>query len=172
MIVIEPPSSGSGDEGLFVGLKKPALTRFILRAKTFTGISGEVTILLCDDIRIKGLNKSFRGKSKATDVLSFPAGENAEGIVGDLAVSVATAARQAAEQGHTLEQELRILILHGMLHLAGFDHEADTGQMRHRETELRVKLKLPAGLIERTIPAPKKAKTPATQSPDSQRSKR
>ncbi len=152
MIVIEPPSSDSGNASAFSALRKPVLARFLLRAKRATGITGEITVLLCDDLRIKDLNRSFRGKNKPTDVLSFPAGNNAEGLVGDLAVSVDTAARQAREHGLTLEDELRILLLHGVLHLAGYDHEADAGEMREQETELRVKLKLPNGLIERTLP--------------------
>ncbi|MGI4854876.1 MAG: rRNA maturation RNase YbeY [Janthinobacterium lividum] len=160
MIVIEPPSSGTGDAGAFKSLRKPELARFLVRAKKAVGVLGEVTVLLCDDTRIKGLNKDFRGKNKATDVLSFPMGENPEGALGDLAVSVDTAARQAAEHGHGLDEELRILLLHGLLHLAGLDHEADAGEMRERETELRAKLKLPAGLIERTLPVRKRLKAP------------
>lgn len=156
MIVIEPPSSGTGDAGTFASLRKPELARFALRARKAAGVTGEVTILLCDDVRMRSLNRSFRGKNKATDVLSFPAGENAEGAAGDLAISVDTAARQAADHGHTLQEEIRILLLHGMLHLAGLDHETDSGEMRQREAELRAKLKLPAGLIERTLPGPSK----------------
>lgn len=162
MIVIEPPSSGTGDPGAFALLRKPALARFVLRAKRAVGISGDITVLLCDNVRIRELNRSFRGKNKATDVLSFPAGENAEGAVGDLAISVEIAVEQAAEQNHTLEEELRILLLHGVLHLAGYDHEVDAGEMRAKETDLRAKLKLPAGLIERTLgrkPAKKRATT-------------
>ncbi len=154
MIVIEPPSSGTGNAGAFLSLHKPDLARFLLRAKRAAGITGEVTVLLCDDARIRGLNRGFRGKNKSTDVLSFPAGQNAEGLVGDLAVSVDTATRQAAEHGHTLDEELRILLLHGVLHLAGLDHESDAGEMLERETALRAKLKLPIGLIERSLRAP------------------
>ena len=76
----------------------------------------------------------------------------AKGVAGDIAISVETAARQAAEHGHTLPEELRILLLHGVLHLAGFDHEADEGEMRTREQELRTKFGLPIGLIERAQP--------------------
>lgn len=163
MIVIEPPSSGTGDAGAFGSLRKPELARFLTRAQKAVGAVGEVTVLLCDDARIKGLNKDFRGKNKATDVLSFPMGENPEGALGDLAVSVDTAARQAGEHGHSLDEELRILLLHGLLHLAGMDHEADNGEMREREAELRAKLKLPAGLIERTLPTRKRSKDPVTR---------
>ena len=111
------------------------------------------------DARLKELNRGFRGKNKATDVLSFPAFENAHGFAGDLAISTETAQRQADEHGHPLDIELRILMLHGILHLAGHDHEADTGEMRALEAQLQVKLKLPTGLIERTLaPATKAAK--------------
>ena len=106
-------------------------------------------MLLCSDAEIKRLNKAYRRKNKATDVLSFPASEEAEGVAGDLAVSLETAARQAAEHGHTLRDEVRVLLLHGLLHLAGEDHEADQGEMAARELELRRELKLPSGLIER-----------------------
>ena len=155
MIVIEPPSTGSGVANPFEELRKPHLARFLTRAKKAVELEGEVTALLSTDLRLKELNRAFRGKNKPTDVLSFPAGENVNGIAGDLAVSVETAARQAAEHGHTLEEELRILMLHGLLHLAGLDHEQDAGEMRARETELRGRLGLPAGLIERTVPARK-----------------
>ncbi len=111
-------------------------------------------MLLTTDAAIRDLNRRFRGKDKATDVLSFPANplqstKPAERVAGDLAISVETARRQAAEQGHALAFELRVLILHGLLHLAGYDHETDAGQMQRRERQLRAKLGLPQGLIER-----------------------
>lgn len=149
MIVVEPPST-SPAAAPFPALRKSELARFLTRAKRLTGLSGEVNLLLADDRRIRALNKTFRGKNKPTDVLSFPATENGEGLIGDLAISVDTAARQAAEHGHSLDEELRILSLHGLLHLAGHDHEADGGEMRSLEAELRAKLKLPVGLIERS----------------------
>ncbi len=115
-----------------------------------------MTVLLADDARLKELNSSFRHKNKPTDVLSFPAFENEEGMAGDLAISLETAQRQADEHGHALEDEVRILMLHGVLHLAGYDHEVDKGEMRALEAKLRQTLKLPVGLIERTLAAPKK----------------
>lgn len=148
MIVIEPPSSDTG-EALFAQLRKPVLARFLKTAQRAVQLTGEVSLLLADDRRIKELNKAFRGKNKATDVLSFPAAENGEGAAGDLAISVETAARQAGDHGHSLEDEIRVLTLHGVLHLAGYDHEADEGEMRALEEQLRTKLKLPSGLIER-----------------------
>lgn len=135
-------------------LQKQVLSRFVTKAQRAVQLPGEVNLLLADDARLKALNKEFRGKNKPTDVLSFPAldaGDGA-GMAGDLAISVETAARQAAEHGHALEDELRVLILHGVLHLAGYDHEADDGEMRALESQLRAKLKLPGGLIERTEP--------------------
>jgi len=95
-------------------------------------------------------------------VLSFPAKllkntKPTERVAGDVAISVETARRQAAEQGHTLATEIKVLILHGLLHLAGYDHETDAGKMQLRERQLRARLGLPQGLIERTTP--KSAKT-------------
>ncbi|MEZ2348820.1 rRNA maturation RNase YbeY [Terriglobus sp. RCC_193] len=153
MIVTEPPSRTDGTQP---SLQKAALSRFLKRAQKAAGLDGEVTVLLADDARLKELNRNFRGKNKPTDVLSFPAFENEEGYAGDLAISLDTAQRQADEHGHSLEDELRTLMLHGVLHLAGYDHETDKGEMRALEAELREKLKLPTGLIERTLSAPKK----------------
>src|SRR5580658_8368330 len=132
--------------------KKPTLTRYLREAQAAVGLRGEVSVLLTTDDGIRGLNKRFRGKNKATDVLSFPveAGFGLAGdLAGDLAISVETAARQAGEQGHRLSVELRVLMLHGLLHLAGLDHETDDGAMARKERRLRAKLGLPLGLIER-----------------------
>ena len=127
-----------------------ALSRFLATAQAQVRLKGAVTILLTTDASIRKLNKQFRGKNKATDVLSFPAsGVGTEGIAGDLAISVTTALSQAAEQGHSLSTEIKVLVLHGLLHLAGYDHEIDDGKMARRERLLRGKLKLPQGLIER-----------------------
>jgi len=130
------------------------LSRYLAQAQDAAKLSGQVTVLLTTDATIRDLNKRFRGKDTATDVLSFPAADpvqNREKIAGDVAISVDTARREAAEQGHTLSVELRILILHGLLHLAGYDHESDTGKMQRRERQLRAKLGLPHGLIERAM---------------------
>jgi len=129
---------------------KPTLNRFLANAQEEVRLRGEVTVLLTTDAAIRKLNRQFRCKNKSTDVLSFPAeGIGAEEMAGDLAISVETARRQAAEQGHALTCELKVLILHGLLHLAGFDHEADEGQMARRERLLRARLGLSHGLIER-----------------------
>ncbi len=130
-------------------------SRYLKAAQETVGLKGQVTVLLTTDETIRGLNRQFRGKNKATDVLSFPAMEQQVGrsagerVCGDLAISVTTALRQANEQGHALWTEIKVLILHGLLHLAGFDHEVDDGKMARRELKLRAKLKLPQGLIER-----------------------
>jgi probable rRNA maturation factor len=153
MINIDPPSTPLD----ITSLSKAGLSRFLNRARSAVGLEGEVDVLLTSDLEIKRLNKAFRGKNKATDVLSFPAPDEAEGVAGDLAVSLDMAAKQAAEHGHVLRDEVRILLLHGLLHLAGEDHETDAGEMAAREAELRTKLGLPIGLIER-VSAPK-AKT-------------
>ena len=130
------------------------LARFLETAQGAVRLKGQVTVLLTTDAAIAKLNKQFRGKNKATDVLSFPTegplrGSGAEAVAGDLAISVTTALKQAREQGHSLSTEIKVLMLHGVLHLAGYDHEADSGQMARRELVLRAKLKLPQGLIER-----------------------
>ena len=138
------------------------LSRFLSEAQAAVRLRGEVTILLSSDQMLRSLNRRFRGKNKATDVLSFPADTKAPGneeIAGDLAISVPIARRQAVSQGHSLATEIKVLILHGLLHLAGYDHEADSGQMERCERLLRAKLHLPLGLIERAAtpnrPTPK-----------------
>lgn len=126
------------------------VARFLTVAQAAVRLKGQVTVLLTTDAAIRKLNRRFRGKNKATDVLSFPAeGLGTEGIAGDLAISVTTAMGQAAEHGHSLSTEIKVLILHGLLHLAGYDHEIDGGKMARRERLLRARLRLPQGLIER-----------------------
>ena len=133
------------------------LARFLSEAQSAVRLRGEVTVLLTTDAAIRKLNRKFRGIDKATDVLSFPA-DAMPGfeIAGDLAISIPTAARQAGEQGHKLSVEVKVLMLHGLLHLAGYDHETDTGQMARRERLLRGRLGLPKGLIERAAKEPMK----------------
>lgn len=127
------------------------LVRYLCEAQAAVGLRGEVSVLLTTDRAIQRLNRDFRGKDKPTDVLSFPAeaGFVEELVAGDLAISVETARRQACEQGHALRCELKVLMLHGLLHLAGYDHETDAGEMARRERKLREKLRLSLGLIER-----------------------
>jgi probable rRNA maturation factor len=139
------------------------LEKFLREAQTAARLRGLVTVLLTGDREIRRLNRRFRGKNKATDVLSFPAETvGPVEIAGDLAISVDTARRQAMEQGHPLGTEIKVLILHGVLHLAGYDHEADTGQMARRERLLRGRMKLPQGLIERATATTRAAKRPSS----------
>jgi probable rRNA maturation factor len=140
-----------------LNLKLPsarALARFLSLAQAAVRLRGQVNVLLTTDAAIKALNRRFRRKNKSTDVLSFPAGpmpgaRAADAAAGDLAISVETARRQGAACAHSLAMELKILILHGLLHLAGYDHENDAGRMARRERLLRGRLGLALGLIER-----------------------
>ena len=117
------------------------LTRRVTRGRI-------ITCLIATDAEVRRLNRQFRGKNQATDVLSFPPA-NPNGVAGDIAISIDRARIQAAERGHSLADELRILMLHGALHLAGMDHESDSGEMARAEGRWRRKLGLPDGLIER-----------------------
>ncbi|HET9742091.1 MAG TPA: rRNA maturation RNase YbeY [Terriglobales bacterium] len=133
-------------------IPKSELSHFLRLAQAQIGVRGEVNVRIASNEEIRRLNRQFRRKDKATDVLSFPVdplvvGEKA--IAGDIAISAEIAQSNAESLGHSFEAELKILILHGLLHLAGFDHEQDDGEMQARERLLREKLKLPVGLIER-----------------------
>ncbi len=124
-----------------------ALSRFAARAQKAARLSGEVTVLITGNREIQKLNHEFRKKNKPTDVISFPS--DADGIAGDIAISADIARVNGRELGHGTLAELKILILHGILHLAGLDHETDNGNMARKETRLRQELGLPFGLIER-----------------------
>src|SRR5215831_4846115 len=121
-----------------------ALSRFLNDAQSAVKLRGQVTVLFTTDKAIRRLNRQFRGKNKATDVLSFPAygtrvpkrAPRSERIVGDLAISVHTARKQADALGHALAVEIKVLMLHGLLHLAGYDHEKDDGEMARLEERL------------------------------------
>ena len=118
-----------------------AWTDFAAQALEAIGNGGSAaTIAFVSDKSIRKLNQQFRGVDKSTDVLSFPADE--PNNLGDVAVSVETAARQAKENGLTFDNELAQLILHGLLHLSGYDHETDNGEMNRLELRLRRKLKI------------------------------
>ena len=130
-----------------------ALEKFVNSASAAVGLRGSVNVLVANDSRIRQLNFRYRGKNAATDVLSFPAGESANGFAGDIAICRDIAEANASALGHSLSDEIRILILHGILHLAGYDHEHDQGQMERKETALRKQLGLPTGLIERSSSA-------------------
>ena len=130
--------------------RRRELARFLRDAIEAAGLEGDVGVLLAGDEEVRALNRQYRGKDKATDVLSFPAADPRNGIAGDLAISLETALRQAEERHETLEMEIKVLLLHGLLHLAGYDHETDDGAMHRKEVRLRRKLGLAPALIERT----------------------
>jgi len=103
---------------------------------------------------MRALNRQFRGKDKVTDVLSFPADPStplraSRAFMGDIVIAAGVSKRQAREAGHSAQTELRVLALHGLLHLLGYDHESDDGKMARTELRLRKKAKLKEGLIER-----------------------
>jgi probable rRNA maturation factor len=126
------------------GASAAALERFARRARNLARVKGEVAVLVTSRRRIQALNRRFRRKDKPTDVLSFP-GPNG----GDIAICADIARANAQRLGHSVNDELKILLLHGMLHLAGYDHESDQGQMEAAEARLRARLKLPLSLIQR-----------------------
>ena len=134
-------------------LSTRALSSFLRRARKSVGLPGDVNVLLTADQRMRRLNRQFRQKDKPTDVLSFPSArlENSrEKYAGDLAISIEIAKRNAQRLGHSLGDEIKVLMLHGVLHLAGYDHESDDGEMARMEDHLRRKLGLPTALISRT----------------------
>lgn len=131
-------------------IRGPSLARFIASVARAIGLKGDVSLLIIGRSRMRTLNRQFRGKDQTTDVLSFPAPPELESLTaGDLVISIDAAERQAALLGHSPQAEIRILALHGLLHLAGWDHETDSGEMAQREYDLRTRFKLPVALIER-----------------------
>lgn len=144
MVILQKP---------ITGLSVAGLERFLLRARRAAGLRGTVNLLVTSGAEVRSLNRQFRGKNKEADVLSFPADSQrtpgASRLAGEIAISADVARQSAAQLGHSAADEVKILALHGVLHLAGFDHERDNGEMERHERRLRVALRLPAGLIER-----------------------
>jgi probable rRNA maturation factor len=134
-------------------LSEPTLRRFSLRARRAVGLKGAVNLLLTSSAAMRSLNRQFRVKDMPTDVLSFPSPsfppDKPARTAGDIAISVDIAAQNAGNLGHSTAEEVKILVLHGILHLAGFDHERDNGEMARKEAKLRRTLGLPVALIER-----------------------
>jgi probable rRNA maturation factor len=136
-------------------LSERALATFVGRARRAARLDGDVHVLVTTNREMRSLNARFRKKDKPTDVLSFPAEFPARSaIAGDLAISGEIAAENARLLGHSVASEIKILTLHGVLHLAGYDHEADGGEKARREITLRKSLNLPLSLIERTANQP------------------
>jgi probable rRNA maturation factor len=137
------------------GLTTLALTRFLVRARRAAGLRGSVNVLITTNTEMKSLNRRFRAQNTPTDVLSFPAASDSkQSFAGDIAISAEIATQNARDLGHDPAIEVKILTLHGILHLCGYDHERDHGQMARREQKLRRELNLPVGLIERANRAP------------------
>jgi probable rRNA maturation factor len=127
---------------------------------------GEVTVAIVSDRRMRVLNRTFRGKDYATDVLAFAVEARGPAVeprpaspvpLGDIVIAAGIAARQARDQGHATGTEIKVLALHGLLHLLGYDHEdaADGGRMARAEARLRRRAGLPMGLIGRGSAAPR-----------------
>jgi len=123
---------------------------------------GELSVVLCSDPHIRQLNRDHRGKDTPTDVLSFAMQEGEallddDPVLGDLVISIDTARRQASELGHSVDHELRVLLVHGLLHLLGYDHEtgpADAAEMQAAEKKLLARLgDSEPGLIQRVGPS-------------------
>ena len=145
-----------------------AVARFARKLQKEIAGGRAFDILITGDAELRKLNRKFRGQDYATDVLSFPSRIDLlafpgtptgttqarmpvlqDGLLGDVAISLARARAQAREFGHSAEQEVRILMLHGLLHLLGMDHASDGGRMARAERRWRIKLGLPNGLIDR-----------------------
>jgi probable rRNA maturation factor len=129
------------------GASAAGLARWLQSIAPAQARGHHVTIALVPDARVRALNRRYRRKDRATDVLSFPADEPDE--LGDVVIAAGVARRQARAARHPLAVELRVLALHGLLHLLGYDHERDAGRMARVERRLRRRGGLPQGLIER-----------------------
>lgn len=129
-------------------IEREGLEAFAARLQHEVGKGREFHCRVSNDAELRELNARFRGKDYATDVLSFP-GESRREYLGDIAISAQRARAQAREFGHSLDEELRVLLLHGLLHLLGMDHETDSGEMARAEKRWRKKLGLESSLTER-----------------------
>lgn len=134
------------------GVDRKPLENFASALRGRVARGRDFACLVTTDAELQRLNRTFRRRDYATDVLSFPAdpiGELPSRYLGDLAISWQRAREQAHQFGHSIETEIQVLMLHGVLHLMGLDHETDRGRMSRTETRWRRALGLPAGLIER-----------------------
>ena len=139
-------------DGRGTAVRAPGLAAWLARVAP-ARTRGEVAIAIVSDARMRALNRQFRRKDQPTDVLSFPS--DLPRFLGDVVIAERVARRQAREAGHSYAVELKVLALHGLLHLLGYDHHdpADGGRMARVERRLRAKGGLPAGLIERASAA-------------------
>ena len=111
--------------------------------------AGDVELVFVNNDEMRKINREHRGINKATDVLSFPYEQVSGGLMGSVVISTDTASRVASELGHSIECEIALLFLHGVLHILGYDHEIDNGQMREKEKEVIEHFSLPDSLIIR-----------------------
>ena len=111
--------------------------------------AGDVELVFVNNDEMRKINHEHRGIDKATDVLSFPYEQVSGGLMGSVLISTDTASRVAGELGHSIECEIALLFLHGILHILGYDHEIDNGQMRQKEKEVIEHFSLPDSLIIR-----------------------
>ncbi len=135
-----------------VGLSEAALGRFVARARRIAGLRGKVNVLITSSAAMRALNSRFRSQNKPTDVLSFPSelpNRHTIKFAGEIAISADIAVQNAVRLGHPAAVEVKVLVVHGILHLAGLDHERDNGEMAQKEAKLRRALHLPDSLIER-----------------------
>lgn len=139
------------------GLDRNGLERFAQNLHIRVAKGKEFHCLITGDADLRRWNRDFLQRDYATDVLSFPANDSSP-TLGDMAISRHRAARQANEFGHTLNEELKLLMLHGVLHLTGLDHERDAGEMARIERGWRIKLGLSAALTERSAATGKAAR--------------
>jgi len=136
-VEVVSPGAGAPPRGLAPWLARVAPSR----------AKGTLTVAIVPDAEVRRLNRRYRRRNAATDVLSFPSEE--PGDLGDVVIAAGLARRQAQQAGHSLQVEYRVLALHGLLHLLGYDHEVDDGRMARVETRLRTRGGLREGLIER-----------------------
>jgi probable rRNA maturation factor len=142
------------------GLSDAALAKFVARASRASKLKGTVNVLVTGNAELRSLNRRFRAQDQPTDVLSFPPAPGFRNrLAGDIAISADIARQNARRLGHSAAQEIKILALHGVLHLVGYDHEHDQGTMAGKEADMRRALGLPPGLIERNGKLGKGAKS-------------
>jgi probable rRNA maturation factor len=120
-------------------LRKDDIRLLLTRTARVLGVTGELAVVFANDALLRRLNRDYRFKDKPTDVLSFPATDKDVGL-GDVVISVETAGENARRAGRTLDRELEVLALHGLLHVLGYDHETDNGEMERLERQLRARL--------------------------------
>lgn len=146
-------SSSSDDPWWYVNRQRSIridndeIRAFVARLGRDLAPGREFAVVVGSEDAVRQANRRFRNVRGSTDVLSFPDGQ--DGRLGDILIAARKAEQQATRQGHSVESEVKILILHGLLHLLGYDHETDRGEMRAREAQLHDRYGLSPGLVER-----------------------